>query len=144
MNKVFLMGRLTTEPDLKYSSKDTSIAIARYTLAVDRKFAKKEDGNKATDFIRCVAFGKAGEFASKYFHKGQRILVEGRIQLGEYTNKDGQKVFTTDIVVENQEFADAPKNGQAIPAATKDSSASVMDGFVSIDGSTDDEELPFT
>ena len=142
MNKVILMGRLTAEPDLKYSSKDTTMAIARYTLAVDRRFAKKEDGSKATDFIRCVAFSKAAEFASKYFHKGQRVLVEGRLQIGEFTNKDGQKVPTADIVIENQEFADAPKNGQAVPAASKESSASVTDGFMEIEGSTD-EDIPF-
>ena len=142
MNKVILMGRLTAEPDLKYSSKDSSMAIARYTLAVDRRFAKKEDGSKATDFIRCVAFGKAAEFASKYFHKGQRVLVEGRLQIGEFTNKDGQKVPTADVVIENQEFADAPKNGQAVPAASKESSASVTDGFMEIEGSTD-EDIPF-
>ena len=136
------MGRLTAEPDLKYSSKDTSMAIVRYTLAVDRRFAKKEDGNKATDFIRCVAFSKAAEFASKYFHKGQRVLVEGRLQIGEFTNKDGQKVPTADVVIENQEFADAPKNGQAEPVASKESSASVTDGFMQIDGSTD-EDIPF-
>ena len=136
------MGRLTAEPDLKYSSKDTSMAIARYTLAVDRRFAKKEDGSKATDFIRCVAFSKAAEFASKYFHKGQRVLVEGRLQIGEFTNKDGQKVPTADVVIENQEFADAPKNGQSVPAASKESSASVADGFMEIEGSTD-EDIPF-
>lgn len=142
MNKIILMGRLTAEPDLKYSSKDQSMAITRYTLAVDRRFAKKDDANK-TDFIRCVAFGKAAEFASKYFHKGQRVLVEGRLQIGEFTNKDGQRVPTADVIIESQEFADQPKNGQTAPAASKESSASVMDGFVSIDGSTDDEELPF-
>lgn len=136
------MGRLTAEPDLKYSSKDTSMAIARYSLAVDRRFAKKEDGSKATDFIRCVAFGKAAEFASKYFHKGQRVMVEGRLQIGEFTNKDGQKVPTADVVIENQEFADAPKNGQAVPATSKESSASVTDGFMEIEGSTD-EDIPF-
>ena len=142
MNRIILMGRLTAEPDLKYSSKDTSMAIARYSLAVDRKFAKKEDGSKATDFIRCVAFGKAAEFASKYFHKGQRVLVEGRLQIGEFTNKEGQKVPTADVVIESQEFADAPKNGQAAPAASKDSSASVTDGFMEIEVSTD-EDIPF-
>lgn len=142
MNKVILMGRLVAEPDLKYSSKDQSMAITRYTLAVDRRFVKKEEANK-TDFIRCVSFGKAAEFASKYFHKGQRVLVEGRLQIGEFTNKEGQKVTTTDVVIENQEFADSPRNGQVAPAASKESGDSVMDGFVSIDGHTDDEELPF-
>ena len=142
MNKVILMGRLTAEPDLRYSSKDSSMAIARYTLAIDRRFAKKDDAN-AVDFIRCVAFGKAGEFASKYFHKGQRVMVEGRLQIGEFTNKEGQRVPTADVVIENQEFADSPKNGQAAPSASKESNASVMDGFMNIPGSTDDEELPF-
>ena len=137
------MGRLTAEPELKYSSKDSSMAIARYTLAVDRRFAKKDEGATATDFIRCVAFGKAGEFASKYFHKGQRVLVEGRLQIGSFTNKDGQKVPTADVIIENQEFADAPKAGQVVPTASKESSASVMDGFLDVDGSTDDDEVPF-
>lgn len=143
MNKVILMGRLTAEPDLKYSSKDSSMAITRYTVAVDRRFAKKEEGSTAADFIRCVAFGKAGEFASKYFHKGQRVLVEGRLQIGSFTNKDGQKVPTADVVIENQEFADAPKSGQVVPTASKESSDSVMDGFIDVDGSTDDDEVPF-
>ena len=143
MNKVILMGRLTAEPDLKYSSKDSSLAITRYTVAVDRRFAKKEEGSTAADFIRCVAFGKAGEFASKYFHKGQRVLVEGRLQIGSFTNKDGQKVPTADVVIENQEFADAPKSGQVVPTASKESSDSVMDGFIDVDGSTDDDEVPF-
>lgn len=141
MNKVILMGRLVQEPELKYSSKDSSMAIVRFTLAVDKRFVKKDDANK-TDFINCVAFSKIAEFASKYFRKGQRALVEGRIQTGSYTNKEGQKVYTTDIAVENMEFADSNKSGQG--ATSKESgSASVMDGFTSIDGSTDDEELPF-
>lgn len=145
MNKIILMGRLTAEPELKYSTKDSSMAIARYTLAVDRRFAKKDDANaKSVDFIRCVAFGKAAEFSSKYFHKGQRVLVEGRLQIGEFTNKDGQKVPTADVVIESQEFADSAKNGQSVPTASKESSASVMDGFMSIEGSTDDDGLPFT
>ena len=143
MNKIILMGRLTANPDLKYSSKDSSMAIARYTLAVDRRFSKKEDGSRATDFINCVAFGKPAEFATNYFHKGQRVLVEGRLQIGEYTNKDGQKVRTADVVIENQEFADAPKNGQLEPTF-KESSASVADGFVNIEGSTDEQDIPFT
>lgn len=143
MNKVILMGRLTAEPEMKYSSKDSSMTITRYTLAVDRRFARKEEGATTADFIRCVAFGKAGEFASKYFHKGQRVLVEGRLQIGSFTNKDGQKVPTADVVIENQEFADAPKAGQVVPTASKESSASVMDGFMDVDGSTDDDEVPF-
>lgn len=142
MNKIILMGRLTAEPDLKYSSKDSSMAIARYTLAVDRKFVKKEEGNTTVDYIRCVAFGKAGEFASKYFHKGQRVLVDGRLQIGEYTNKDGQKIPTADVMIENQEFADAPKAGQTT-SNSKSSADSVMDGFVQMSDPTEDDELPF-
>ena len=133
MNKVFLMGRLTADPEVKYSKDNTDLAIARYTLAVNRLHVK-EDAKVKADFIRCVAFGKAGEFAGKYFRKGQRVLIEGRIQLGNYTDKDGNKVYTTDIVVEQQEFADAKKD---------DVSAAVdpMDGFLDI--SQDDDELPF-
>ena len=143
MNKIILMGRLTAEPELKYSSKDTSMAIARYTLAVDRRFAKKDDKENSTDFIRCVAFSKAGEFASKFFHKGQRVLVEGRLQIGSYKNKDGQTIPTADVIIENQEFADAPKQGQVVPTASKESSASAMEGFMNVDGATDDDEVPF-
>ena len=121
MNKVFLMGRLTQDPEVRYSSSDSSMAITRYTLAVDRRYAKK-DSQTTVDYIRCVAFGKAGEFAGKYFKKGQRVLVEGRIQLGNYDDKDGKKVYTT---------------------ATKDSDASVMDGFLNIEGSTEDDDIPF-
>ena len=142
MNKIILIGRLTAEPEMKFSTKKTDMAITRYTLACDRP-NKNEDGTRDTDFFRCVAFGKAGEFASKYFHKGQRVLVEGRLQTGSYTNKDGQKISTTDVVIENQEFADAPKAGQVVPTASKESSASVMDGFIDVDGSTDDDEVPF-
>jgi single-strand DNA-binding protein len=135
MNKVILMGRLTKDVDLKYSNSDSSMAIARYTLAVDRKFAKKDDANK-TDFFNCVAFGKAGEFACKYFKKGQRVLVEGRLQLGEYKNKEGQKAIAVNIVVESQEFADG-KAGEE----TKKASNDIMSGFENIDSS--DDELPF-
>ena len=149
MNKIILMGRLTGEPDLKYSSKDTSMAITRFNLAVDRRFVKKDSDKKAVDFIRCVAFGKGAEFASKYFHKGQRILVEGRLQIGEYTNKDGQKIPTADVVIESQYFADAPKaNG------TTNDNSTIEEGFVNVEGATiddnisdlivPDEELPFT
>ena len=139
MNKVFLMGRLTADPEVRYSSSDSSMAIARYTLAVDRRYAKK-DSQTTVDYIRCVAFGKAGEFAEKYFRKGQRVLVEGRIQLGNYEDKEGKKVYTTDIIVEQQEFADGNRNGAG---ATKDSDASVMDGFLNIEGSTEDDDIPF-
>ena len=103
MNKVILIGRLTRDPDIRYTQGENPIAVARYTLAVDRRFAKHDDPNAQTaDFISCVAFGKGGEFAEKYLHKGTKIALSGRIQSGSYTNKDGVKVYTTDIVVKEQ------------------------------------------
>ena len=106
MNKVILMGRLTREPDVRYSQNaDGSMAVARYTLAVDRRRARNNNDEQSADFISCVAFGRSGEFAEKYLHQGTKIVVTGRIQTGSYTNKDGQRVYTTDVVVEEQEFA---------------------------------------
>ncbi|MEG0215139.1 MAG: single-stranded DNA-binding protein, partial [Hungatella sp.] len=108
MNRVILMGRLTRDPEVRYSQGERSMAIARYSLAVDRRGRRNQDGAEQTaDFINCVAFDKAGEFAEKYFHQGMRVLVSGRIQTGSYTNKDGQKVYTTDVIVDDQEFADS-------------------------------------
>lgn len=132
MNHVVLVGRLTAEPELKYSSKDTSMAIVRYTLAIDRRFSKEE----GVDFIRCVAFKKSAEFASKYFHKGQRVAVEGRMQTGEFTNKDGQKIPTVNVIIENQEFADAP--APKVPKVEQEEAQ--IDGFTNIE----EDELPFT
>ena len=108
MNKVTLMGRLTRDPDVRYTEADPPMAIARYTLAVDRRFGKK-DGEQSADFINCVAFGRSGEFAEKYLHQGTKIAVAGRIKTGSYTNKEGNKVYTTDVVVEDQEFAESKK-----------------------------------
>jgi len=107
MNKVILMGRLTRDPEVRYSSGDSSMAIARYTLAVDRRFRRNGDGEQTADFIGCVAFGKSAEFAERYFRQGLKIVVTGRIQTGSYTNRDGQKIYTTDVVVEDQEFAES-------------------------------------
>lgn len=146
MNKVILMGRLTRDPDVRYSqTANGSMAVARYTLAVDRRF--KKDGETNADFISCVAFGKVGEFAEKYLHQGTKIVVEGRIQTGSYTNKDGNKVYTTDIYVENCEFAEsksaAEQNGvNTAPARPKPSSVDA-DGFMSIPDNVDDDGLPF-
>lgn len=109
MNKVILMGRLTRDPDVRYTQGENPMAIARYTLAVDRRF--KREGEATADFISCVAFGKQAEFAEKYFRQGIRIVITGRIQTGSYTNRDGNKVYTTDVVVEEQEFAES-KNAQ--------------------------------
>ena len=110
MNKVILMGRLTRDPNVRYSPRNNSqeeMAIARYTLAVDRRGAK--DGQQSADFISCVAFGRDGEFAEKYLKQGTKVVVTGRIQTGSYTNRDGQKVYTTDVIVEEQEFAESKK-----------------------------------
>lgn len=150
MNKVILMGRLTRDPDIRYSAGENSTAVARYTLAVDRRF--KRDGEQSADFISCVAFGRSAEFAEKYFHQGIRIVVTGRIQTGSYTNRDGQKVYTTDVVVEEQEFAES-KNASAEnsagfrpayqqPSAPSAPSPASADGFMNIPDGID-EELPF-
>ena len=108
MNKVILMGRLTRDPEIRYTQGDNSMCIARYTLAVDRRFNRNagNDGNNA-DFIPCVAFGKSGEFAERYLKKGTKMAITGRIQTGSYTNKDGVKVYTTEVVIEDQEFAES-------------------------------------
>ena len=108
MNKVILMGRLTRDPEVRYSQGENALAIARYTLAVDRRFNRNNSDEQTADFINCVAFGRAGEFAEKYFRKGTKVAVTGRIQTGSYTNKDGVRVYTTEVVVEEQEFAEVP------------------------------------
>ncbi|MBO5564937.1 MAG: single-stranded DNA-binding protein [Lachnospiraceae bacterium] len=150
MNRVVLMGRLTRDPDVRYTQGDNPMAIARYTLAVDRRRARNGDENTA-DFISCVAFGKSGEFAEKYLHKGTKIAVSGRIQTGSYTNKDGVKVYTTDVVVEDQEFAESKNAGGnagfdggsfGAPSGSGDQGGSI-DGFMNIPDGID-EELPFT
>ena len=145
MNKVVLMGRLTRDPDVRYSQGETPLAIARYTLAVDRRF--KRNGEQDADFINCVAFGRTAEFAEKYVRQGVKIAVTGRIQTGSYTNKDGVRVYTTDVVVEEQEFAEskaasASNSGyQASPSPSP--SADIGDGFMNIPDGID-EELPFS
>ena len=138
MNKVILVGRLVRDPEVRYSQGANQTAIARYTLAVDRRF--KKEGEQSADFIGCVAFGKAGEFAEKYFKKGTKLVVTGRIQTGSYTNKDGQKTYTTDIVVEEQEFAESKSSGSGSP---QPSPADCGDGFMNIPEGID-EELPFS
>lgn len=105
MNKVILMGRLCADPEVRYSQNENQTAVARYRLAVDRRF--KREGDQTADFIPCVAFGKAAQFAEYYLHRGTKIIITGRIQTGSYTNKDGQKIYTTDVVVEDQEFAES-------------------------------------
>lgn len=142
MNKVILMGRLTREPDVRYTqSNEASMCVARYTLAVDRR--GRRDGQTA-DFISCVAFGKTGEFAEKYFQKGTKIAISGRIQTGSYTNREGQKVYTTDVVIEEQEFAES--KGDFSSSRQQEQQAGYTDagdGFMSIPDGID-EELPFS
>lgn len=150
MNKVILMGRLTRDPEVRYTHGGNSTAVAQYTLAVDRRF--KRDGEASADFINCVAFGKAAEFAEKYFRQGNRIVVSGRIQTGSYTNRDGNKVYTTDVVVEEQEFAESKAVSDShvgqvasmgAPAPTPTPSMASADGFMNIPDGID-EELPFS
>lgn len=147
MNKVILMGRLTRDPEVRYSQGENATAVARYTLAVDRRFNRNGDENSA-DFIGCVAFGRSGEFAEKYFRKGTKVLVTGRIQTGSYTNKDGVKVYTTDVVVEDQEFAESKNSSAGSDGGfTGGGSRSQQpqgagDGFMNIPDGID-EELPF-
>lgn len=143
MNKVILMGRLTRDPEVRYSAGENSLAIARYTLAVDRRF--KRDGEATADFISCVVFGKQAEFAEKYFRQGIRIVVSGRIQTGSYTNRDGVKVYTTEVVVEEQEFAES-KNVAVENAGSSQNpqpSSVTADGFMNIPDGVEDEGLPF-
>ena len=145
MNKVILMGRLTRDAEVRYSQGDASTAVARFSLAVDRRF--KRDGDEQTaDFINCVAFGRTGEFFERFGRKGTKFLVEGRIQTGSYTNRDGQKVYTTDVVVEQVEFAESKasndNNGGYVPADRPSPSGAAGDGFMNIPDGID-EELPF-
>lgn len=143
MNKVILTGRLTRDPEIKYSNGENTTIVAHYTLAVDRRF-KREGDEQTADFIRCVCFGKTAEFAGNYLKQGTKIVITGKIQTGSYTNKDGQKVYTTDVVVEEHEFAESKrtdfqtdKQNQEIPPAYTD-----KDGFMNIPDGIE-EELPF-
>lgn len=151
MNKVILMGRLTRDPEMRYSSGENQTAIARYTLAVDRRFRRQGEDNQA-DFINCVVFGRGAEFAENYLHQGTKIVATGRIQTGSYTNKEGQRVYTTEVIVEDQEFAESKaasagyNNGgggyqQAAPSRPEPVQAA-GDGFMNIPDAID-EELPF-
>ena len=150
MNRAIIMGRLTRDPELRYSTGERQMAVARYTLAVDRRVKRTgAEGEQTADFIPCVAFDKAAEFAEKYFRQGMRVLVSGRIQTGSYTNKEGQRVYTTDIIVEDQEFADSKGAGDAsmggnyAPASRPTPASASSDGFMSILDGVEDEGLPF-
>lgn len=145
MNKVILMGRLTRDPEIRYSQQvDSQMAIARYTLAVDRRFSRAGSDQQTADFISCVAFGKSAEFAEKYLHQGTKIAVTGRIQTGSYTNKDGNKVYTTDVVIEDQEFAESKNSSsnENQPAFTGRPEPMSANGFMSIPEGIEDD-LPF-
>ena len=134
MNKTLLIGRATKDPDIRYAQGDQPMTIARFNLAVDRRF--KKDGEQSADFISCVAFGKTAEFIEKYVFKGTKIAVEGRIQTGSYTNNDGNKVYTTDVVVEQVEFAGSKTDSKSAAKESNDDFMNVADGL-------DDEGLPF-
>jgi len=166
MNKVILCGRLTRDPEIRYSQGERQMAIARYTLAVDRRGRRSggnDDGGQTADFIQCVAFDRAAEFAEKYLRQGTKMIVTGRIQTGSYTNKDGQRVYTTDVVVEEQEFAESrnasqnsapsfsanfqqhesrPSQAQA-PSPVSPVIEDAGDGFMNIPDGVEDEGLPF-
>lgn len=151
MNKVSLTGRLTKDPSVRYTQGNQSTAVARFSLAVNRQFAKKDSGQPTADFINCVAFGKTGEFVEKYFRKGMKADICGRIQTGSYNDKDGRKVYTTDIVVEDIEFGEsrnASGGGNNNAPAQANTGASPYgpadtDGFMQIPDNLDDDSLPF-
>lgn len=145
MNKVTLIGRLTRDPEVRYSNGDQPMAIARYTLAVDRRM-RRDGGEQTADFISCVAFGKQGEFSEKYLHKGMKIAINGRIQTGSYTNRDGQTVYTTDVVVEDHEFVESRNLSTGNTNSAQPASVAPTvdaDGFMNIPDGIE-EELPFT
>ena len=167
MNKVILMGRLTRDPDIRYTQGENSMAVARYTLAVDRRRSAQE-GQPTADFISCVAFGRQAEFAERYLHQGTKIAATGRIQTGSYTNKEGQKVYTTDVVIEDQEFAESKaasenrggssyggnsgyqnqnrsysSNQQQAPSKAASAAGEGFEGFMNIPEGVEDEGLPF-
>lgn len=139
MNKVILMGRLTRDPEVRYSQGENSMAISRYTLAVDRRFVK--NGQQSADFVSCVCFGKSAEFAEKWLKQGIKICITGRIQTGSYTNKDGVKIYTTEVVVEDQEFAESKKSEGAAGSGSVPGNVDA-DGFMDIPEGIE-EELPF-
>lgn len=136
MNKVILMGRLTKDVDVRYTQGENSMAVSRYSIAVDRRGRSNQNDEQTADFINVVAFGRAGEFAEKYLRKGTKVLVTGRIQTGSYTNKEGQKVYTTDVIAEDQEFAES-KGASNEPKAESSNT-----GFMNIPEGVD-EDLPF-
>ena len=145
MNRVILMGRLTRNPEVRYTQGERPMAVARYTLAVDRRGRRGQDGGEQTaDFINCVAFDRAGEFAEKYFRQGMRVLVSGRIQTGSYVNQEGRKVYTTEVILDDQEFADSKGASGRGPEQRQLQGTDIGDGFMSIPDGIEDEGLPFS
>ena len=144
MNKVILVGRLTKDPEVRYTQGENPMAIARYTLAVDRRF--RRDGEPTADFINCVVFGKSAEFTEKYFRQGLRVAISGRITTGSYTNKDGVKVYTTDVIVDEQEFAESKAESESNKTSNNHTQSSSQgtsnDGFLNVPDGID-AELPF-
>ena len=155
MNKVILCGRLTRDPNVTYTQGERQMAIARYTLAVDRRGRRQEGQEQSADFIQCVCFDRNAEFAEKYLKQGTKIIVTGRIQTGSYTNREGQRVYTTDVVVEEQEFAESKNSGNPNTGSTfagnfqqtesrpEAAPADAGDGFMNIPDGVEDEGLPF-
>lgn len=141
MNKVVLLGRLCGDPEVRYTQGDKPMAVARFRLAVNRRF--KKENEQSADFINCVAFGKNAEFDEKYFKKGMQVCISGRIQTGNYTNKDGVKVYTTDIIVEEQDFAESKKDSESSNTPAQEQQNSSNNGWVNIPDGID-EELPFS
>lgn len=147
MNKVILMGRLTRDPEVRYSQSSEPLAVARYSLAVNRRF--KRQGEPDADFINCVAFGKTGEFAEKYFKKGQMVSIVGRLQVRSWDDQEGKKRWSTDVIVEEQFFAESKASFESHKASVSQNSApepqnnSASDGFYPIDESIEDDDLPF-
>lgn len=143
MNKVVIMGRLTKDPVIRLPEYQDGTTVARYTLAVDRRRSRQQE--QSADFISCVAFGKAAERVQKYLHKGTKICISGRIQTGSYTKQDGTKVYTTDVIAEEQEFAESKAASQNCASATEEPAGqqAAMDGFMNIPDGVD-ENVPFT
>ncbi|MCD8077996.1 MAG: single-stranded DNA-binding protein [Lachnospiraceae bacterium] len=149
MNKIILMGRLTRDPEIRYSSGENALAIARFSIAVDRRFRRGGD-QAETDFFNCTAFGKQAEFVEKYLKKGTKILLSGRVQNDNYTNREGQKVYSVQVIAEEIEFAESKNasannsnTGNYMPAGRPSPANAVGDGFMNIPDGVDDEELPF-
>lgn len=140
MNRVILLGRLVRDPEVRYMQNENQTAVAKYSLAVARKF--KRENEPDCDFINCVAFGKTAEFAEKYFHKGTKIVISGRIQTGSYTNKDGVKVYTTEVVIEEQEFAESKNANQSNESRPQSAPPNIDDSFMNVPEGID-AEIPF-